>query len=185
MVTSALPGEGKSFVASNLAVSLAQNINEHVLLIDSDIRKPALHTVFGFGHVFGLTEHLSNNTPLENLLLKTMVNKLSLLPGGAPPHNPSELLSSESMSSLIREVKARYNDRYVIFDTSPPTLTAESSALARQVDGIVVVVNSESTPKADVEKLVEVLDRDKILGVVMNRFETHGSKYYGYKNNDD
>jgi exopolysaccharide/PEP-CTERM locus tyrosine autokinase len=180
MITSALPGEGKSFVASNLAVSIAQNINEHVLLIDGDIRRPTQHKIFGFGEVPGLSEHLSEGTPLSSLILKTNVNKLSLLPSGATPSNPSELLSSESMSDLIQETKDRYSDRYVIIDSPPPRLTSETAALAKQVDGIILVIHSDSTPKDMVEKLVEMFDKEKILGIVMNRFDIQGSKYYGY-----
>ena len=180
MVTSALPGEGKSFVAANLAVSMAQDINKHVLLIDGDIRSPRLHRIFGFSNVSGLSEHLSKAIPLSSLILKTMVEKLSLLPGGAPPHNPAELLSSESMSHLIRDARERYSDRYIVLDSPPPRMTAESAAMARQVDGVIVVINSDSTPKKLVEELVAHLGREKILGVVMNRFETHRSMYYGY-----
>lgn len=180
MVTSALPGEGKSFVASNLAVSMAQNINDHVLLIDADIRKPTLHTIFGFGKVPGLSEHLSENKPLPSLILKTAVDKLSLLPSGKPPHNPSELLSSDAMSDLIEETKNRYNDRYIIIDSPPPNLTSETAAMARRVDGIVIVINSESTPKDMAEKLTELMGKEKILGIVMNRFDKRGSKYYRY-----
>jgi exopolysaccharide/PEP-CTERM locus tyrosine autokinase len=180
LVTSSLPGEGKSFVAANLAVSMAQNINEHVLLIDGDIRKPTIHTTFGYRDVLGLSEHLSKGTPLSDLILKTRVEKLSLLPSGNPPHNPSELLSSEAMSSLIQETKNRYNDRYIIIDSPPPRFTSETSALARQVDGIIIVINGESTPKAMSEKLVEIVGKEKILGIVMNRFRIPSSKYYGY-----
>lgn len=180
MVTSALPGEGKSFVASNLAVSLAQNINDYVLLIDGDVRKPTLHSVFGFPDTPGLSEHLSKGMPLPDLLLNTMVKKLSLLPGGTPPPNPAELLSSESMSNLIQEAKDRYSDRYIILDTPPPKMTAETTALARQVDGIILVIKSESTPKKMVEDLVGLLGKEKILGVVMNHNNMQGSKYYGY-----
>ena len=180
MVTSCLPGEGKSFVASNLAVSLAQNINEHVLLIDSDIRLPCLHTRFGFGAVEGLSEYLSKKVPLSSLLLKTALPKLSLLPAGTPPHNPSELLSSKAMSDLIQEVRTRYGDRYIIIDTPPPSFTAEAVVLAQQVDGVILVINSESTSRKIVEKLIEPIGKEKILGIVMNRYDMRGSKYYGY-----
>lgn len=88
MVTSALPEEGKSFVAANLAVSLAQNINEYVLLIDGDIRHPTQHSIFGFHNVPGLSEHLSKGAQIPDLLLKTRVNKLSLLPGGRHRRTP-------------------------------------------------------------------------------------------------
>lgn len=180
MVTSALPGEGKSFVASNLAVSMAQNINEHVLLIDGDIRKPSLHNIFGFPDAPGLSEHLSKGIPLPDLLLKTMVKKLTLLPGGTPPPNPAELLSSNSMSDLIQETKNRYSDRYILLDTPPPKMTAETAAMSRQVDGILLVIKSESTPKKMVEDLIGLLGKEKILGVVMNHNNIQGSKYYGY-----
>ena len=93
MVTSAVPGEGKSFVASNLAVTIAQNIDKHVLLMDCDIRKPTIHSNFGFDEVEGLTEYLSKDTPLSSLLLKTEINKLTILPGGKPSPNPAELMS--------------------------------------------------------------------------------------------
>lgn len=180
LVTSAVPGEGKSFVSANLAVSIAQNIEEHVLLMDCDIRRPSQHRSFGFDDVPGLSEYLSRRIPLSSLLLKTQVKKLSLLPAGTPPHNPSELLSSEPMSALVEEVKARYPDRYIIIDSPPPKFTAETAALARQVDGIVLVVNSGKTPRGLVEELVETLGKEKILGIVMNRFNFQGSRYYGY-----
>lgn len=180
LVTSAVPGEGKSFVSANLAVSIAQNIEEYVLLVDCDIRRPSQHKNFGFDDVPGLSEYLSRKVPLSSLLLKTQVKKLSLLPGGTPPPNPSELLSSEPMSELVEEVKARYPDRYIIIDSPPPKFTAETAALARQVDGLVLVVNSGKTPRGLVEELVETLGKEKILGIVMNRFDFQGSRYYGY-----
>jgi protein-tyrosine kinase len=180
LVTSAVPGEGKSFVSANLAISIAQGIGEYVLLMDCDIRKPCLHRRFGFDEVPGLSEHLSRKLPLSALILKTQVNKLSLLPAGTPPHNPAELLSSEPMADLVDEVKGRYADRYIIVDSPPPKYTAETAALARQIDGILLVINSGKTPRGLVEELVESLGKEKILGIVMNRFDFRGSKYYGY-----
>lgn len=180
LVTSAVPGEGKSFVSANLAVSIAQNIEEHVLLIDCDIRRPCQHRYFGFEDTPGLSEYLSRKIPLSSVLLKTQLKKLSLLPAGTPPPNPSELLTSEPMSDLVEEVKSRYPDRYIIIDSPPPKFTAETAALARQVDGIVIVINSGRTPRGLVEELVETLGKEKILGTVMNRFDFHGSRYYGY-----
>ncbi len=181
MVTSAVPGEGKSFVAANLAISIAQNIQEHVLLIDCDMRLPCLHTRFGFGDVPGLSEHLSNDMPLSSMLLKTKVDKMSILPGGKPPHNPSELLSSQQMSKLFKEVKDRYIDRYIVIDTPPPKLTAEAKVIARQVDGIILVVRYGSTNREAVKDLIKIIGKEKILGVILNRFDTLSSSYYGYK----
>jgi Mrp family chromosome partitioning ATPase len=114
MVTSAVPGEGKSFIASNLAINLAQNIAKYVLLADCDLRRPSIHRRFGFSQVKGLSDHLENGTRLSSLLLKTVVDKLTLLPAGQPPLNPSEILSSAKMGNLIDELKSRYDDRYLI-----------------------------------------------------------------------
>jgi len=180
MVTSALPGEGKSFVSANLAISIAQNIKEHVLLMDCDIRKPCLHTRFGFGREPGLSEYLADGLPLTDLLLKTVVPKLTLLPAGQPTFNPSELLSSERMSGLIEEVRKRYSDRYIMIDAPPTSLTAEGGALARQVDGVLLVIKYGGTPRDMISNLVETLGPDKIFGVVLNRINTPLSSYYGY-----
>ena len=180
MVTSAVPDEGKSFVSANLAVSIAQSIQEHVLLVDCDMRKSSLHKLFGFGDVPGLSEYLSNDKSLSSVLLKTKVKKLSILPGGKLPQNPAELLSSRQMSKLLKELKDRYSDRYIVIDTPPPIITAETSALSRQVDGILLVVTYGSTPRKMVMDLIENLGKEKILGVVFNKFDMKLSRYYGY-----
>ena len=180
IVTSAAPSEGKSFVAANLAITIAQNIQEHVLLIDSDIRKPCIHKRFGFGDVPGLSEHLTEGVPLSSLLLKTEVNKLSILPAGKPPHNPSELLTSQKMLRLLGEVRDRYNDRYVIIDTPPPKLTAETSAMSRKVDGVLLVVEYGVTPREMVADLVELIGKEKTLGIIFNKHHMILQGYYGF-----
>jgi exopolysaccharide/PEP-CTERM locus tyrosine autokinase len=179
MVTSAVPAEGKSFVAANLAISIAQSIQEHVLLIDCDIRLPRIHKQFGFGDVPGLSECLSNGTPLSSFILKTKVDKLSIVPGGKSPHNPSELLSSQQMSTLLKETRNRYSDRYIVIDSPPPKLTAETNAISRQVDGIVLVVQHGSTPRQMVSDLIEKMGKEKILGVILNKMDIRFSSYYG------
>jgi exopolysaccharide/PEP-CTERM locus tyrosine autokinase len=179
MVTSAVPSEGKSFVAANLAISIAQSIQEHVLLIDCDIRLPSIHKQFGFGNVPGLSECLSNGTPLSSIILKTKVDKLSIVPGGKSPHNPSELLSSQQMSELLRETRDRYSDRYIVIDSPPPKLTAETNAISRQVDGIVLVVQYGSTPRQMVSDLIEKMGREKLFGIILNKLDIRFSSYYG------
>lgn len=180
MVTSAIPGEGKSFVASNLAVSIAQNIDQHVLLMDCDMRKATIHSNFGFDEVEGLSGYLSKKTSLSSLLLKTDINKLTILPGGKPPNNPAELMSSNKMSELLKEVTSRYSDRYIIIDSPPPHLTSETSIVARQVDGIILVVKAGSTSREMVEELLEMMGKEKVLGVVVNWFDMSSMKNYGY-----
>jgi len=180
MITSAVPGEGKSFVTANLAISIAQNIEEHVLIVDCDLRSPCIHKQFGFGSVTGLSEYLSNGAPLDSLFLKTKVNKLSILPGGKSPQNPSELLSSQKMAKLLEEVKNRYGNRYIVIDSPPPRLTAETHVIAKQVDGIILVVKHRDTRREAVEDLVKMIGKEKILGVVLNRSDLRISGYYGY-----
>ncbi len=183
MITSPSPNEGKSFVAANLAISIAQSIDEYVLLMDCDLRSPTIHTLFGMQSAEGLTDHLSTGRPLSSLLVKTFVDKLTILPGGAIPKNPSELLSSGQMRRLIHEVTLRYSDRYIIFDTPPPYITSEGNALSRQVDGIILVIHQGKTRKKDVQDIIDIYGKEKIIGVVQNfakkRFG-HGYGYYKY-----
>jgi len=181
MVTSAIPGDGKSFVAANLAISIAQGVEEHVLLMDCDMRRSSIHHSFGFPEkVPGLSDHLARGIALPKLLQKTPVDKLTILPGGVPPDNPSELLSSQAMKRLLEETKNRYNDRFIIVDSPPPQLTAETTALAKHIDGILIVIRSGSTPKAQVSELVEKIGREKILGVVLNGYRVPATERYGY-----
>ena len=183
LVTSTVPGEGKSFVAANLAVCVAQHVNWNVLLIDCDLRRPKVHRLFGFQNVAGLGDYLTNETDLESLLLKTGIEKLTILPAGKPPDNPSELLSSQRMAALLDEVASRYKDRLIILDSPPPKLTAEAGALARYVDGILLIVKYGSTPKDAVTELISKLGKNKILGAVINQFDAgisrYKKKYYG------
>ena len=179
MVTSSVPDEGKSLIAANLAVSIAQSIQEYVLLIDCDIRRPCIHTQFGFGDVPGLSDHLSKGIPVSSLLLKTKVNKLSILPGGTLHHNPSELVSSQQMSRLLQEVKYRYSDRFIVIDSPPPKLTAETSALSRQVDGVLLVIEYGRTSREMVSDLVKTIGKEKIIGIVLNKLDMRFANYYG------
>jgi len=168
MVTSAQPLDGKSVVASNLAVSIAQGINEFVLLMDCDLRTPSLHELWGLQGSQGIRDHLERGNSLGTLMLKTPVKKLTLLPAGRPPPNPSELLSSERMRLLIEEVKSRYPDRYIVIDTPPATFAAEGSFIADMVDGVLLVVRAGKTPRELIVEAVENIGRDKVLGIVFN-----------------
>lgn len=181
MVTSAIPGDGKSFVAANLSISIAQGIEEYVLLMDCDMRRSSIHKRFGLDdHVGGLSDYLSRGRPLPSLLQKTVVDKLTILPGGAPTANPSELLSCQAMRALLEETKSRYRDRYIILDSPPPQLTAETAALANYIDGIILVVKYGSTPKDLVKNLLEKVGREKVIGVVMNHYRVPATERYGY-----
>jgi capsular exopolysaccharide synthesis family protein len=181
MVTSAIPDDGKTFVAANLAISIARGVEEHVLLVDCDMRRPSIHSRFGYkDDCPGLSSYLSHNHSLDTLLRRTAVDKLTILPGGPQPPNPSELLSSEAMKDLLIETSNRYNDRYVIVDSPPPQLTAETTALANYIDGIIVVVKYGVTPKDRIKNLLEKIGREKVIGVVMNSYRIPAMERYGY-----
>ncbi|MCK5543399.1 MAG: CpsD/CapB family tyrosine-protein kinase [Desulfobacterales bacterium] len=188
MVTSTSHGEGKSFVASNLAVAIASSIDEHVLLVDCDLHKPTVHSMFGLENNKGLSTYLTQNGKLSSFMVKTFLDKLTVLPGGPPPINPSELISSEQMRQLITEVEARYDDRYILLDAPPPLITSETNALAKHVEGILLVVKHGYTQKDRIQDVIDIYGREKILGVVYNfargKFGLdYDYKYrYGYEN---
>ncbi len=180
LVTSPIPSDGKSFISSNLAISIAQGVEEHVLLVDGDIRKGTIHKNFGFGNVSGLSHCLRTGDNIAKVLLKTPIPKLTLLPAGRPPMNPTELLSSSKMKELLREVKNRYQDRYVIIDSPPPLMASETIAISKYVDGIILIVRAGKTSKESIEQTIEKIGREKIVGIVMNHSDQAVKKYYGY-----
>jgi protein-tyrosine kinase len=182
MVTSAFPGEGKTFVAANLAVNIAQGIHEHVLLVDCDFRRPHLHQMFGYTNSQGLSEYLTGRKNLADLLIKTEIEKLTFLAAGKLPQNPSELLSAPKMKQFLEEVKNRYTDRYVIVDATPSQVTAEANVLANFVDGIIFVVMAGKSPREVVKRSVANLGKEKVIGFIFNGYsQTHKSYYKYYK----
>ena len=186
LVTSTDPGEGKTLVSANLAASIALNLDRSVLLIDCDLRRPFLHELLGFGECRGLSEYLSGRCSLASLLLKTPLDRFSFLPAGQIPVNPAELLNSAKMFELMDEVRNRYADRLVIIDSPPPMLAAESNALARAVDGVLLVIKYRATRRENAAELVEKIGKDKILGTVLNFTDRaalgyYRAKKYGYK----
>jgi exopolysaccharide/PEP-CTERM locus tyrosine autokinase len=180
LVTSTFPAEGKTYVAANLAATLALSIDEYVLAIDADLRRPKLHRMFGYSKVEGLHEHLVEGRKLEDLILKSGIDKLSILPAGKPPRNPTELLSSNMMRTFLDEVKGRYTDRFLIIDSPPSSVTAEGKFLAQHVDGVIFVVMANKTPRKDIQKTIDSIGREKIIGIVFNGYDQVRKSYYRY-----
>ena len=181
LVTSCLAAEGKSTVASNLAISIARGINEYALLVDCDLRRPTIHKLFRLNNGTGLSNYLSDNMPLSQILSKTGIEKLSVLPAGIPPDNPTELLSSHKMADLLTELKKQYEDRYIIIDSSPAHQTPETIVISKHVDGIILVVKSGATSRDIIKDTVASLGQEKIIGVVFNMSsERANSHYYNY-----
>ncbi|BHH86306.1 polysaccharide biosynthesis tyrosine autokinase [Desulforhopalus sp. 52FAK] len=185
MVTSAVPKEGKSFTSANLAISLAQGLDQHSLLVDCDLRRPSLANLLGISATSGLVNHLRDNTPLPSLIMKTTIDKLSIIPSGRPPLNPSELLSSSKMKALSNELSQRYDDRIIILDSPPMMVAAESADLAGLVDAIILVVREGMSKKSEIQKSIDAIGKSKILGMVYNAqksniFDKTYSKKYNY-----
>jgi exopolysaccharide/PEP-CTERM locus tyrosine autokinase len=183
LVTSAMAGEGKSLVAINLAITVATELHSHALLVDCDLRNPSLTRWFGFQEARGLSDYLIADLPLADVLIKTTVDKLSILPGGTLQENPTELVGSNKMKALIEDLKTRYPDRYIILDSSPLLATTEPSVLNGLVDGILLVVRAGVTPRESVQQALKLLDRKKIMGTVLNNLEFKTSamvrRYFG------
>jgi exopolysaccharide/PEP-CTERM locus tyrosine autokinase len=189
MVTSAIPKEGKSFITANLGISLAHGMDQHSLLVDCDLRKPMLAKMFGLDNRVGLVDYLRDDIALSELIEKTPIKTLSLLTSGKPPANPAELLGSTKMSSLVEELSGRYEDRIIIFDSPPMLVATESSVLAGQVDAIILVVRQSTSGKAQIQKLIDTIGTERILGIVfndqtINPLQKSVVKGYGYYHGD-
>jgi protein-tyrosine kinase len=178
MVTSAADGEGKTFVTANLAAGIAHDLHFHALLVDCDLRNPSLSQWFGVQNGHGLSDYLVGRGQLSELFMKTEMEKLSILTGGSVQEKPTELIGSKKMEALVHELKSRYNDRYIIFDTTPILTTTEPEVLARLVDGILIVVRAGVTPRETVKQAIASLDPKKILGFVLNNVEFKSSGLY-------
>ncbi|MEN6433554.1 MAG: polysaccharide biosynthesis tyrosine autokinase [Smithella sp.] len=183
MVTSAISGEGKSFVAANLASIIAVELHSHALLVDCDLRNPSITRLFGLQEKKGLSDYLTGKAEIRDLLIKTSIDKLSILSGGNIQDNPVELVGSNKMKTLIQDLKSRYDDRYIIIDSSPLLATTEPSVLNEMVDGIILVIKSGDTPRETIQQAIKLLNKNKILGVVLNnmQFKTEAmfQRYFG------
>ena len=181
MITSPQPAEGKTLTSINLALTFSKVYNQTVLLVDCDLRHQNVHKLLGFQSNLGLTNYLLKDQPLEELIIWPGIDKLTLISGGGSMTNSSELLGSPQMKTLVQEMKSRYEDRYVIFDTSPVLIGDDAIALAHYIDSIIMVVEEGRTSMKDVKKALEMLPQEKFLGFVLNRQTgALGDKYYGY-----
>ncbi|MBI5789543.1 MAG: polysaccharide biosynthesis tyrosine autokinase [Candidatus Schekmanbacteria bacterium] len=177
LVTSSVPKEGKTLTAANLSISIAQGMQEKVLLIDSDLRQPTLHKIFQITPLNGLSDYLTHDLHLEEVILPTHVEKLSIIPAGSLVSNPFELLATEKMSSLIMELRAQVPDRFIIFDSPPLIPVSDTMILAKMVDWTIFVILAGQTPRDLVAKALTSYGRNNILGVILNRLEVPPNEY--------
>jgi protein-tyrosine kinase len=180
MVTSALPGEGKSFTSINLAMSIAAELDHTVMLVDADVARPSLLRVLGLPPAPGLLDLLEGHADMAGVLLKTSIDKLTLLPSGSPHPRATELLASEGMSLLLDDIATRYPDRIVIFDSPPLLLTTESRVLATHMGQIVVVVHAGRTLQASVQQALATIESCPLRMVLLNKARGDGLGAYGY-----
>lgn len=168
MVTSALPGEGKSITSINLAITLSQEYDVSALLIDMDMRKPSISQYLNIRAEKGLSDCLIDGSDLSDAIVHTGIAKMSLLPAGRQVENPVELFSSHRMREIIEELRHRYPDRYVIIDSPPVLPIAETRILGHMVDGILLVVSEDLSSRKNIEETMTYLTGTHILGIVYN-----------------
>jgi capsular exopolysaccharide synthesis family protein len=176
MVTSAMPGEGKTLTATNVALTLAESYKRQVLLIDADLRRPWVHEMFQVPNLSGLNDGLRSADEHKIPLLR-LTDNLSILTAGRPDRDPMSVLSSDRMRRVLSEASARFD--WVIIDTPPVALLTDAHLLASLVDAVVLVVQAGKTPLAAINKAVEAVGRERILGVVLNRAD-HAAVYHAY-----
>lgn len=170
MVTSANPGEGKTFTAVNLAISIALERDYTVLLIDADFSNPGVLDSLGLNAEKGLIDVLQDDEiNLSDVLIRTNIDKLTVLPAGSQHNLSTELLASQRMNDFVQEVARRYPDRLIIFDTPPILATSEPSALSMHVGQVVFVIEADKTSKAAVHSALSLIDAEARVGLILNR----------------
>lgn len=178
MVTSALIGEGKSFTSVNLAMSIAMELDNTVMLVDADVAQPSVLRMLGLPPGPGLLDLLEGKTDMPSVLLKTSIDKLTILPSGTPHPQATELLASDAMRVLLDDMAQRYSDRIIIFDSPPLLLTTEARVLATQMGQVVMVVQADKTLQADVQHALSTIKACAHVSLVLNK--ARGDSAGGY-----
>jgi len=182
LVTSAVPGEGKTFFSMNLAMSLAMEVDRHALLVDADVLRPSVVSRYGIEAPLGLLDLMTRpELDVADVMLRTNVPKLSLLPAGTPTHKSTELLASAGMEQLLTELSERYADRLVIFDAPPLLVATEARLLAQRVGQVVMVVEANRTDSHAVAQAFAAVESCPLVSSVLNRCPSPSAgSAYGY-----
>jgi capsular exopolysaccharide synthesis family protein len=178
MMASAVASEGKSLTSSNLALTFSESYQRNVLLIDGDLRRPSLHTIFGLDSSPGLCEGLMAPDD-RRLPLHRVTSRLTVLTAGTPTSDPMSALSSERMRRLVEEARETFD--WVLIDTPPIGLLSDASLLSQIADGAILVVKAGATPFDLVQRAIATLGRERLLGVVLNQAERTSSAGYKYQ----
>jgi capsular exopolysaccharide synthesis family protein len=177
LVTSAVPREGKTMVAVNLALAISREIHKKAILIDGDLRKPSIR-LEGYPNSKGLSNYLLNQASLSEILLDSGAENLQIILAGRSNRKSAELIGTKKMSELIRALREFGDDTYVVIDSPPIISAAESTLLSKIVDGVILVVTGCRTPKESVRTAVKSIDRQKLIGAVFNEVDIKTSSYY-------
>lgn len=170
-ITSPNYGDGKTTIALNLAISIAHDLNQTVLLVDLDLRKPNVTDYLGLTASHGLTDHFLHDLPIAECLMRTSFPRLSILPAGAPLPHSSEILGSPKIAQLAQELKARYADRLIIYDLPPILAQDDPLVFAPHIDGTLLVIKEGETRVEDVKSCLHTLNRTHVIGTVLNYSE--------------
>ena len=183
VVTSANPGEGKTTVAGNLALALAQGESK-VLLVDCDMRRPSVHKKFRISNTYGISDLLVGNKKMESVAHKYNDN-LTIVPSGKIPPNPAEMLGSKAMTAFLEEMKKHFD--YIVLDTPPLQAVADAQILSTKVDGSLIVVRAGVTKKDAVHNAVSIINKvnGNIIGTVLNAADNSKDKYYYYYGDEE
>jgi len=188
LVTSSIPGEGKTTTSANLALSMAKEKDHTVLLVDCDVNMQGISRMFGISDRPGLVDVLeSDSMSIGDVLLRTDIPHLRVISAGKKDDNVTELLASQRMSDVVNEMITRYEDRIIIFDGPPLLPTPQTQVLAGLVGQIVFVVEAGKTPQSVVEEALEMIPENQAVGLVMNKCEGMSGRsgyYYGYYGSD-
>ncbi|OPX90538.1 MAG: Tyrosine-protein kinase YwqD [Pelotomaculum sp. PtaB.Bin104] len=179
LITSPGPGEGKTTIASNLGVVMAQ-AGSRVMILDCDFRRPVMHHVFGLDQQTGLTNLLAQDLEVGEVVQSTEVEGLSVITCGPIPPNPSEMLGSQKMKDLLEKLSGQYD--VVLLDSPPVVAVTDASVLASQVDGVILVFKTGKSRIDIASDAIAQLEKAnaRILGVILNKVKTHGGRYYRY-----
>jgi receptor protein-tyrosine kinase len=182
MITSAQPGEGKTFMAINLAISIAMEVDTTVLLVDADVARPAIPDRLGLPQEAGLLDLLTRkDLDVPDAMMRTNIERLSILTAGTPHSRATELLASEAMARLVEELAGRYPDRILVFDAPPLLSSTESRVLATHMGQVVLVVEADRTPQASVKSALSTIEDCPVVMTVLNKIErAESGSYYGY-----
>jgi receptor protein-tyrosine kinase len=182
MVTSSLPEEGKTFVSINLAISLAMELDKSVLLVDADVSRPSVLSRLGLPSSEGLLDVLTHpSLQVTDVLMRTNIDKLTILPSGKASGRATELLASDAMNRLLIELATRYADRIVVFDAPPLLPSTESRVLATHMGQVVVVVEADHTPQRSLNQALAAIESCPVVLPLLNKISrSEVGSYYGY-----